>query len=161
MRALAGPAMLLVMIGGFVIYKTVSKEAAPPRDFTDLELAAADAGHDGTCYALSTVLVANGVFGNALRTWSAPDKDDDDRWMLTLESVQQGNNGPVSRFQKFTFERDGDEVRLASVEASEGLPTEVGVNIDRMLEAPHGLKSTPVDRCRKDGATGYQYPPPK
>lgn len=161
MRALAGPAMLLVMVGGFAIYKFMGREATPPRAYTDLELAAGDAEHTGTCYALSTVLVANGVFGNPVRTWSAPDKKNDDKWLLTIESVQQAYKGPVHQFQKFTFVRSGEQVRLDSVEASEGLPTEIAANIDRLLEAPHGLKSTPVDRCLKDGATGYQFPPHK
>lgn len=161
MKALAGPAMLLVLVGGYAIYKGVSKDEAPSREFTGLELAADDAGHSGTCYALSTVLVANGVFGGALRTWTAPEEDNENKWMLTLESVQQGYNGPVHQFQKFTFERDGEQMRLVAVESSKGLPTETAANIDRLLEAPHGLKSTPVDRCRADHATGYQYPPPK
>jgi len=161
MKALAGPAMLLVLVGGFAIHKWTSRNDSPSREFTDLELAAADAGHTGTCYALSTVLVANGVFGNATRTWSAPDSENENKWTLTVEQVQQGYNGPVHEFQKFTFERAGEQVRLTSVEASQGRPTEVAPNIDRLLEAPHGLNSTPVDRCLKQGGTGYKYPPSK
>jgi len=153
--------MTLVLVGGFAIYKSVHREDAPTRAFTELELAAADAGHTGTCYALSTVLVANGVFGNALRTWSTPDKDDHDKWMLTLESVRQGYNGPQSEFQRFTFERHGDAIWLTSVDASKGYPTELDKNIDRMLEAPHDRRSTPVDRCLKEHGTGYQFPPGK
>ena len=38
MKALAGPAMLLVIVGGFTIYKATSKDAVPSRDFTELEL---------------------------------------------------------------------------------------------------------------------------
>ena len=34
MRSLAGPAMLLVMVGGYLVYHLSSKETAPPRDFT-------------------------------------------------------------------------------------------------------------------------------
>jgi hypothetical protein len=161
MRPLAGPAMLLVMVGGFAIYKFMGKDPTPPRAFTELELASADAEHTGTCYALSTVLVANGVFGNAVRTWSAPDEKNDDKWTLTVESVQQAYKGPAHVFQTFTFVRSGEQIRLDSVEASEGLPTEIAANIDRLLEAPHGMKSTPVDRCQKDGATGYRFPPHK
>jgi len=93
MRPLAGPAMLLVMVGGFAIYKFMGKDPTPPRAFTELELASADTEHTGTCYALSTVLVANGVFGNAVRTWSAPDEKNDDKWTLTVESVQQAQLG--------------------------------------------------------------------
>ena len=62
---------LLVIVGGFTIYKATSKDAVPSRDFTELELAADDEDHTGTCYSLSTVLIANGVFGDATRTWSA------------------------------------------------------------------------------------------
>ena len=71
MRALAGPAMLLVMVGGFAIYRGMAKDDAPSRDFLELEFAGADAGHTGSCYSLSTVLIANGVFGGAARTWTA------------------------------------------------------------------------------------------
>ncbi len=153
--------MLLVMIGGYAVFRGTAGEDTPSRDFTGLELAADDAGHSGTCYALSTVLVANGVSGNTTRTWSAADKDNDDKWSLTLENVRQGYNGPEHQFQKFTFARAGEHVRLVSVDASKGLPIEVAVNIDRLLEAPHGLKSTPVDRCLRENAAGYQYPPAK
>ena len=131
----------------------------PARDFTELELASRDSGSDGTCYALSTVLVANRVSGNSTRSWTAPEKHNKDKWILTLENVRQGYNGPQHEFQKFTFARDGEQVRLVSVEASEGLPTDVAANIDRLLEAPHELKSTPVDRCLKEHGAGYAYPP--
>jgi len=161
MKALAGPAFLLVMVGGYFIHKQMTNDDAPSRAFTELELASEDIDRSGTCYALSTVLIANGVFGNALRTWTAPEKDNEDKWTLTLETVQQGYNGPQHQFQKFTFERAGEQVRLVSVEASKGIPTGITANIDRLLEAPHGRKSTPVDRCLGENATGYQYPPPK
>ena len=98
MRPLAGPAMLLVMVGGFAIYKFMGKDPTPPRAFTELELASADAEHTGTCYALSTVLVANGVFGNAVRTWSTPDEKNDDKWALTVENVQQVQEAPKVDF---------------------------------------------------------------
>jgi hypothetical protein len=160
MKALAGPAMLLVMVGGFVAYKSLSKDDAPSRDFVELELAAEDADHTGTCYSLSTVLVANGVFGNALRTWTRDEKNER-KWTLTVENVRQQSNGPVHEFQKFTFEKFAEQVRLVDVDASEGYPTDIEKNIDRLLQAPHARKSTPVDRCLEDGGTGYQFPPRK
>jgi hypothetical protein len=160
MRGLAGPAMLLVIVGGFIIF-TMSKEPGPSRDFVELELAADDDDHTGTCYSLSTVLIANGVFGSATRTWSAPDPDNENKWDLTLEGVRQGANGPERIFQEFTFEKFGEQARLVDVDASEDLPVEISENIDRLLEAPHHRKSTPVDRCREDGGTGYQFPPKK
>src|SRR5262245_27137018 len=143
MRALAGPAMLLVVVAGFTIYKAVSKDAGPSREFMELELAADDADHTGTCYALSTVLIANGLFGNAARTWSAPDPDNKDKWTLELENVEQGYNGPVRIFQQFTFERFGEQVRLVSVDASKGMPTGTAENIDRLLDAPHARQAAP------------------
>jgi hypothetical protein len=161
MRALAGPAMLLVIVGGFTIYKATSKEDAPSRDFTGLELAANDEDHTGTCYELSTLLIANGVFGNAVYTWTAPDPDNENKWTLELEKVVQGYNGPIRVFQNFTFEKFGEQVRLISVEASEGIPTELDRNLDGLIAGAHARNSTPVDRCLKDGGTGYQYPPKK
>ena len=160
MRAMAGPAMLLVMVGGFAIYKATSKESAPSRKFVELELASNDAYHTGTCYALSTVLVANGLFGNAARTWTAPEGARD-RWTIELENVVQGYSGPVREFQHFTFEKVGEQVRLVDVKASEGRRTELGWNIDELIAAAHARKSTPVDRCKEDGGSGYRYPPGK
>lgn len=89
--------MLLVVIGGFAIYRLTSKEVTPSRKFAELEFAGADAGHTGSCYSLSTVLVANGYFGRAPRTWTAAGKD---TWTLGIESVSQEYNGP-----KHTIER--------------------------------------------------------
>jgi hypothetical protein len=161
MKALAGPAMMLVMVGGFMAYRAMHSADSPSLKFTELELAADDADHSGTCYALSTVLVANGIFGNAARSWVAPEKKNKDKWTLVLENVVEGPKGPVRVFQNFTFEKSGEQVRLVKMEASEGYPTEIGANIDRLLEAPHARHSTPVDRCGKDGGTGYQFPPDK
>ena len=161
MKALAGPAMLLVIVGGFTIYKAMSKEPAPSRAFLELELAADDDDHTGTCYSLSTVLVANGVFGSATRTWSAPDPDNENRWNLELEGVSHGAGGPERVYQVFTFEKFGEQARLVDVDGSRDLPVDITENIDRLLEAPHHRRSTPVDRCLEDGGTGYQYPPKK
>jgi hypothetical protein len=159
MRAFAGPAMLLVMFGALAAYRLAGSSDSPARSFTELELAAADSEHTGTCYALSTVLIANGVNGNTVRTWSRPDKKNDDEWQLMLEDVVQGSNGPVHVFQKFRFARHGEQLWLTGVDASEGIDTDVAHNIDRMLEGPHGMNSTPVDRCRGSGARGYKFSP--
>ncbi|MEO8061899.1 MAG: hypothetical protein ABI821_04035 [Pseudomonadota bacterium] len=158
MRALAGPAMLLVMVGGFAIYRGMAKEEAPSHDFLELEFAGADADRTGSCYSLSTVLIANGVFGSTTRTWKAAG---DDSWTLDLETVSQSYNGPVHEFQNFTFEKSGKQVQLKSVEASAGRPTDVTRNIDMLLEAPNGRHSTPVERCAGSGAAGYHYNPRK
>ena len=158
MKALAGPAMLLVMVGGFLIHRGVSKEAAPSRDFVELEFAGADADHTGSCYSLSTVLIANGVFGGAIRTWT---RAGENAWTLGLETVSQAYNGPVHEFQNFTFEKVGKQTRLKVVEASKNRPTDVQQNVDLLLEAPNARHSTPVDRCLESGATGYRYQPRK
>jgi hypothetical protein len=146
--------MLLVMVGGYAIYRGASKEETPSRDFVELEFAGADAGQTGSCYSLSTVLIANGVFGGTTRTWKAAG---DDSWILGVEAVTQSYNGPVHEFQNFTFEKSGRQVRLKSIEVSAGRPTAVAKNIDMLLEAPNARHSTPVERCLEPGATGYAY----
>jgi hypothetical protein len=132
----------------------MSREEAPSRDFLELEFAGADAAHSGSCYSLSTVLIANGVFGGTTRTWTAAG---DDTWTLGLETVAQSYNGPVHEFQNLTFEQVDKLVRLTGVDASKGRPTDVNRNIDMLLEAPNARHSTPVDRCLAAGATGYAY----
>jgi len=155
MRALAGPAMLLVMVGGFLVFRLTSKEDAPSRDFTALEFSGADADHTGTCYSLDTILIANRQ-GDAVRTWTSPR---DDVWTLKIENVVGGYSGPVHIFQTYTFEKHDQQVRLTSVDASKGLPTEIAQNIDTLLEGPKAWRSTPIDRCLEPGATGYLFEP--
>jgi len=104
------------------------------------------------------VLVTNRFFSDATRSWSSPRED---AWTLALDSIVQGNGGPTQIAQKFTFEKDGDQVRLASVEASERLPTDLKTNVDALLESPRALRSTPVERCQKEGATGYLFVAPR
>jgi hypothetical protein len=158
MRALAGPAMLLVLVGGYAIYRSSSPEDVPSHDFLETEFAGADAGRSGSCYSLSSVLIANGVFGSKTRTWTPAG---DGVWKLGLETVNQSYNGPVHEFQNFTFEKSGGQVHLKSVEASPGTPTDVAKNIDMLLDAPNAFHSTPVERCAGSGATGYRYKPRK
>jgi hypothetical protein len=153
MRPLAGPAMLLVIVGGFAIHRFTTKPESPSREFLDRELAGADAVHTGSCYSLSTVIVANTVLGSALLSWAAAG---DDAWVLTMEDVQN-HGGPVHVFQRFRFEAAGEQVRLVSVDASEGQNTDVDANIDALLSAPNERRSTPVDRCVDDDATGYHF----
>ncbi|HEU5135230.1 MAG TPA: hypothetical protein VFU13_08820 [Steroidobacteraceae bacterium] len=153
MRALAGPAMLLVMVGGFLVFRLTSKEDTPSRDFTALEFAGADADHTGSCYSLDTVLITNRE-GDAVRTWTSPR---DDVWALEIENVVGGNGGPVRVFQVFTFEKQGELVRLTAVDASEGYPTDIERNIDMLLDGPKARRSTPIDRCLEPGATGYRF----
>ncbi|HEY6124019.1 MAG TPA: hypothetical protein VIV63_05165 [Steroidobacteraceae bacterium] len=148
--------MMLVLVGGFVAFRLFSKEEAPPRDFTALEFAGADASHTGSCYSLDTVLVANRSGSDATRTWSSPR---DDVWTLKLDEIYQGNGGPVRVFQIYTFEKDGDQARLTSVEASEGQSTDVNRNIDLLIKDSKALRATPVDRCLEPGATGYLFKP--
>jgi hypothetical protein len=149
MRALAGPAMLLVMVGGFLTIRYMHREEGPSRKFTELELA-------DSCYSLSTVLIANRFLSGASRTWTTPRED---AWTLKLDDVVQGNGGPVRMFQKFTFEKFGNQVRLVEMEASEGLGTNLTDNLDTLLETPNERHSTPVERCQEPGATGYHFKP--
>jgi hypothetical protein len=154
MRALAGPAMLLVIAGGFMYSRMTSGDEAPSREFTGLEFAGADRDHTGSCYSLSTVLIANRGTSGAVRTWTAPRED---AWTLMLEAVLQEHGGPLRWFQELTFEKHEDQVRLVQVEASENFDTDLKYNIDGLLEAPKAFRSTPIDRCLTPGATGYLF----
>jgi hypothetical protein len=156
MRALAGPAMMLVLVGGFLAYRVLGSDDAPSRDFTALEFAGADEDHTGSCYSLDTVLVASRIGSPAARTWTSPR---DDVWVLLVDDVVQGNGGPVRVFQKFTFEKDGNQVRLTSVDASKGRSIDVDENIDGLINVPKSRGSTPIDRCLEPGATGYLFQP--
>jgi hypothetical protein len=154
MRALAGPAMLAIMVGGFFISRQFSADKLPPREFTALEFAGADDPQVGSCYSLSTMLVANRVTGTSTASWESPREG---TWKLKLESVVQGYSGPVHTFRTLTFEQSGDLVRLVSVDASKDQPNTLRANIDDLLDAPNSMRSTPVDRCGRNGGTGYLY----
>ena len=154
MRALAGPAMLLVLIGGYGLHRLTAAPTAPPRDFLDLELAGADEDHTGSCYSLSTVVVANLVFSNAVAEWNPAG---DDAWTFSLDEIHQGTNGPSHVFQRLTFKREGAQARLVSVEASDGQNIDVPDNLDALLAAPNERRSTPVERCLEPGARGYKF----
>jgi len=147
MRALAGPAMLLVIVGGFLAVRYTSRDDGPSQKFTGLEFA-------DSCYSLRTVLTTNRFLSSASRTWTTPR---DDAWTLKLDDIVQGNSGPVRVFQIFTFEKYGDQVRLVAVEASKGFDTGIEHNVDELLEAPNERHSAPVDRCQDPGATGYHF----
>ena len=157
MRALAGPAMLLVIVGGFALYRGFAAPDGPPRDFLDRELAAPDNDddHAGTCFSLSTVIIANTLFNTAQISWEPAG---DDRWTLSLEDVVHDTRGPVNVFQRYTFQQRDELVHLVAVEASGKHETDVAFNIDALLAAPNE-RSTPVDRCLQSGARGYRFRP--
>jgi hypothetical protein len=156
MRSLAGPAMLLVLVGGFAVHRYLSREDAPSHSFTELELAGADERQTGSCYSLATVLITNRTNDGSARTWS---KSDDGAWTLLIDEIVQGYNGPARVYRKYTFARFGDQVRLVAVDGSKGTDMTIKHHVDELLEMPHGLRSTPVDRCLEPGATGYQFVP--
>jgi hypothetical protein len=157
MRALAGPAMLLVIIGGFALHRVLSAPESPSRSFLDRELAAPsnDEDHSGTCFALSTVIIANTMFRSASLDWKPAHEH---AWTLTIEDLVQDGRGPIHVYQKLTFEERGDLVALVDVEASEGHDIGVTATLDGLL-APANERSTPVDRCLDPGASGYGYRP--
>ncbi len=154
MKGIAGVVMMLVVAVGMYAYRASSDGDTPPRPFMDLEFAGADDGHTGSCYALSTVLIANGWWGNVPRHWESKREN---VWTFVVEDVQQGYNGPVHVFQKLTFEKFGETARLVLVDASKGIDIDVGATVDRLLQDPNARHSTPVDRCRTAGATGYRF----
>jgi hypothetical protein len=148
--------MLLVLVTGFAIHRYLSMEDTPSRDFTELEFAGADEDQSGSCYSLGTVLVVNRASNGGARTWT---RSDDGAWTLLVDNVSQGYGGPVRLYQKYTFARFGDRVRLVSVDGSKGMNMTIKHNVDALLEMPNSLHSTPIDRCLKPGATGYQFAP--
>ncbi len=154
MRALAGPAALLAIVVGFLAWHRTSAEESPDREFTGLELAGPGPDYQGTCYSLSTVFIANGIFGNVPRTWK---QERDDAWTLTLERVSQGSNGPVREYASWSFEKHGEALRLAKVAASAGFPQDIAGSIDQLLLAPNARRSTPADRCLEPRGTGYGF----
>ncbi len=120
--------------GTYLVYHLSSKEEAPSRDFTELEFAGADDQHTGSCYSLSTVLDHQSLFQRrgANLVVAARRRVDAGARRVSCRAMA----GRLQIFQKFTFEKDGDQVRLASVEASEKLPTDLKTNIDALLESP-------------------------
>lgn len=152
MRALAGPAVALTVVVGFLVYRASSQDEQPSREFTNLELSLP--GEKGSCYSLSTTFIANGVFGKTPRTWK---KAGDDAWTLTVERVVQAYNGPAREFSSWTFERHGKAVELVKVEASPGMPQDPVASLTDLLNAPNAMHSTPVDRCLEPGTTGYLF----
>jgi len=145
MRPLAGPAMMLVMVVGFVAYRMSSADDAPPRKFLELEFAAGPEDvRTGSCYSLSTALMTSRPPSGEARTWTSTREDE---WTLLLDDVVQGNGGPVRAYQKLTFEKRGDLVHLVAVEASKGLDSDLERNIAELASMPLARQSTPVDRC--------------
>ena len=152
MKALAGPALAVTLALGYVALRGGTKDDAPPREFTDLELSLP--GEQGSCYSLSTAFIANGIYGKTPRTW---EKADHGAWRLTVERVTQAFNGPTREFNTWTFEKHGNVVELVKVEASEGMPQTPAASLDDLLDAPNSIHSTPVARCLEPGATGYLF----
>jgi hypothetical protein len=152
MRALAGPAVALTIAIGLLVVRAHSKNDAPPREFTELE--ASLAGEDGSCYSLSTILIANRLFGSTLRTWK---KVGDDAWEITLEAVVAGRGGPTRQYWSGTFEKRGSTAVLVKVESSPGNSPDPVSSLDGLLVEPNGMHSTPVARCTGAGATGYHF----
>lgn len=157
MRALAGPAMLIVVVGGFALHRAFSEPEAPPRSFLDAELAAPqnEDGHEGTCYSLSTVIIASTMYRSWVISWKPAGKN---AWELSLDDVENGSSGPQTIYQKYTFEERDDLIHLTGMTASEGYDTDLVRNIDELVKEANS-RSTPVDRCREPGATGYKFKP--
>jgi hypothetical protein len=153
--------MLLVIIGGFGVYRATQKPEGPPREFLDLEFAGADAERTGSCYSLSTVLIANSAFSNATREWTlvgdGEEEEEEKSWRLAIEDLVEETGSPVHVFQRYTFERKDARVELVSVEVSEGQSISIKDHVDALLEAPNDIHSTPVERCRDPAAQGYEF----
>ena len=102
------------------------------------------------------MLIANGIFGNVAQPGSRRTRTTRTNGRCGWKTCARITTVRYE-YQRFTFEKFGEQLRLVSVDASAGFPAEIGANIDRMLEALNARKSTPVDRCLKDGGTGYRF----
>jgi hypothetical protein len=154
MRFIPGTVLAIVTALAFLAFRLFgSNETTPPRDLLELELTAADREHTGTCYSLSTVLIANTVgYSNATVSWHQVDSD---TWTRRSEEMVQSTRGPTHIWQSITFQRE--QARIAPIahdSAPEPVPP-LGMAIDRLLQAPIERGSTRIQRCL-DGGTGYQ-----
>lgn len=152
MRALAGPVMLLVIVGGVGLHRALTDPDSPSRDFLDRELAGPQ-GQPGSCYSLSTVLIANLMMGPT-REWKPAHEG---AWTLVFEDLQGSGAGPRHFFQRFTFEKRGEMVHLVDVETVDWANADVTDNLEGLLLAPNQRRSTPVERCAQPGAQGFNF----
>jgi hypothetical protein len=151
------PGLVVALIIGFGIVWSRGcgqTEDSPSREFTDLELVAADHQSTGTCYSLSTVLIATSFWQQRpVITWT---RVNDTTWKHRAEGFADPQSGGQGTWWiDYTFEQRDQSVVItdyASSDSREYTPTQV---IDALLEAPIDMKSTKVDRCL-NGGSGYQ-----
>jgi hypothetical protein len=154
-KFLPGLVVAVLMVLAIVWSRSCGQtEDAPPREFTELELDAADAEATGTCYSLSTVLIANTYSGpRPVITWT---KVSDSVWKRRGEGLNDANSGVQGAWWiEHTFERRDDRVILTDYESSDAREYTAQQVIDALLEAPIERRSTKVDRCI-NGGTGYK-----
>jgi hypothetical protein len=152
MRFVPGTVLASVIVLAFLAYRLFgATDTAPPRDFLELELLAADNEHTGTCYSLSTVLIANTIgYSNATVSWHRVVPD---TWTRRSEEMVQSTRGPTHVWQSITFRRENERILpVAHDSAPDPGPTLVDA-IDQLLHAPIERGSTRVQRCLAGGAS--------
>ena len=154
MRALAGPAMLAVIVGGFFITKQCSAEKIPPRDFTALEFTGVDES--------GTMLFAE----YDPRRQSPHERIDEHVGIAARRNVAaEARIGGAGIWRPPAPVPHVDVRAVRRARASrlgrrvEEPANTIQSNIDDLLDAPTSLRSTPVDRCGKNGGAGYRYKP--
>jgi hypothetical protein len=152
MRPLAGPAAILVIVVGGVLFKYCAhSEPKPDREFMESEMTAADNDQTGTCYSVDVVLTANFALARgAVKSWT---RLDENRWTYKAEDVQSGPAGPVHAFLAITLLRNGDRVQPVAYETSDKEAPSIEDGIKALLEAPDHFHSTKVDRCKQAGTS--------
>jgi hypothetical protein len=155
MKFLPGLVVAVLIVFAIVWSRSCGQtEDAPPREFTELELGAADAEATGTCYSLSTVLIANVYSGpRPVITWT---RVSDTVWKRRYEGVHDANSGLQGAWWiEHTFEQRDPKVVLTGYESSDAREYTSQQVLDSLLEAPIERRSTQVDRCI-NGGTGYR-----
>lgn len=150
MRPLAGPAAILVIVVGGVLFKYCAhSEPKPDREFMESEMTVADKDQTGTCYSVDVVLTANFALARgAVKSWT---RLDDNRWTYKVEDVRSGPAGPVHAFLAITLLRNGNRVQPVAYESSEKDKPSVEQIMQALLQAPHQFHSTKIDRCKQAG----------
>lgn len=156
MKFVAGPAAIIVIVGGMAIYRWMQDDPPkPPPQFLDAELVATDEDETPTCFSLGVVLTANfALRHDLLPRWTAVSAD---KWRFQLDEIGGTGAEGAHAWFSYTFEKYGDQIFLDSVANSREDDPSVEAAMNELLRAPTEFKSTPVERCAK-GGTGYKPP---
>jgi hypothetical protein len=133
--ALLGALAAAIAIYYFVFAQRLSN---PPPAFAALEITTAGATTTPTCYSLNSLLVANGLAGDAPRVWTERVKDE---WTLRV--------GRKSTWRTYRFVRENDMVLPMQVVSSDDLP-QISMEhvMDQWVKLAKEKNAPRVGRCK-------------